>query len=188
MLVPGNWPDLLSFMAYLLLLFSTVGPVAILSRGKIRIELTEQAFRAIWTKRFILSKETDVELSWYSIIDYVYQEDRGLDSFKLTLTEGRQFEFYRYTYYPWNDDFEDFVKEFPEYLRVVELAGHQAIPEGKTEFESRSFRWVLVGMTILALGILINLVVNPDPATRWASLGVIFSGILFDWMKTTRRK
>lgn len=186
-LIPSDWPELLNFAAIAILFFSPIFPVTILSRGKIRIELTEDTFRTIWIKRFFLSNEPDVELSWNRVIDYVNQEDRGLDSFRLTLTDNQQFKFYRYTYFPQKDDFDKFLHQLPTFLQRVDLANERTIKRGKTEFQTRSFKWVLIGITVLAVGLLINTLVNPDSGTRWATIGVIFSGILFYWMQVTRK-
>ena len=185
--IPSDWPELLNFVAIAILFFSPIIPVTILSRGKIRIELTEYAFRTIWIKRFFLSKEPDVELHWNRVIDYVNQEDRGLDSFRLTLTNNQQFKFYRYTFFPQRDDFEKFIHQLPTFLQRVDLADKRTIKRGKTEFQTRSFKWVLIGMTILAAGLLINTLINPDSGTRWTTIGVIFSGILFYLMQANRK-
>ncbi len=185
-LIPRGWPDLVNFGTIAILFFAPIIPVTILSRGKIKVELTEQVFRTVWIKRFFLSNESNVEFSWNRIIDYVNQEDRGLDSFRLTLTNNQQFKFYRYTYYPQKDDFDKFLSQFPKFLKTVNLDNERVIEQGKTEFQTRSFRWVLVGLTILAVGLLVNMLMNPNSGTRWATFGVILSGILFYWIQATR--
>ncbi|MBK6265351.1 hypothetical protein JKA74_09900 [Marivirga sp. S37H4] len=186
-LIPRDWPDLVKFGIIAVLFFSPVIPVTILSRGRIRIDLTEEAFRFIWIKRFFLSKESNIELGWDRIIDYVNQEDRGLDSFRLTITNNQQLKFYRYTYFPQTDDFDKFLTQFPKFIKTVDLANERTIEQGKTEFQTRSFKRVLAVLTILAVGLLVNTLLNPDSGTRWASLGVIFLGILFYWMQATRK-
>jgi hypothetical protein len=186
-LIPRDWPDLVNFGTIAVLFFSPIIPVTILSRGKIRIELTEEAFRTIWVKRFFLSNEPNVELSWNRIIDYVNQEDRGLDSFRLTLTNNQQYKFFRYTYFPQKDDFNKFLSQLPGFIRSVNLADERTIEQGKTEFQTRSFRWVLIVLSVLAIGLLVNSLMNPSSGTRWTTLGVIFSGILFYWIQANRK-
>lgn len=186
-LIPRDWPEIVNFGTIAFLFFSPIIPVTILSRGTIRIELNDETFRTVWVRRFFLSRETNVELSWNRIIDYVNQEDRGLDSFKLTLTDNQHFKFYRYTYFPQKDDFEKFLTQFPKFIRSVNLANEGTIEQGKTEFQTQSFKWVLIGVTILAVGLLVNTLLNPNSGTRWATLGVIFSGILFYWIQATRK-
>jgi hypothetical protein len=185
---PTDWHFIPQYAIAFTLFFGPMYPVTILSRGQIKIELTEDALRTKWIKRFFLSKEKDVELSWNRIIDYVHQDDRGLDSFQLTLTKSQQYKFYRYTYYPQKDDYDKFLTQFPKYLRRVNSANTKTINQGKTDFQTRSFKWVLIGMTILAIGLLINTIINPDSETRWATIGIIFSAILFYWMQATRTK
>ncbi|MEP0365766.1 MAG: hypothetical protein ABJD58_02300 [Cyclobacteriaceae bacterium] len=186
-LIPRDWPSFLNFGTIAILFLFPIIPATLLSRGKIRIELTEDAFRTIWVKRFFLSSERNTELSWNRIIDYVIQEDRGLDSFRLTLTNNQQFKFYRYTCFPQKDDFDKFLSQLPSFIRSVNLADERTIEQGKTEFQTRSFKWVLIGLTILAVGLLVNALMNPNSGTRWATFGVIFSGILFYWIQATRK-
>ena len=186
-LIPRDWPSILHFGTIAILFLFPIIPATLLSRGKIRIELTEDAFRTIWVKRFFLSNERNVELNWNRIIDYVNQEDRGLDSFRLTLTNNQQFKFYRYTYFPQKDDFDKFLHYFPVFLQRVDLASERTIQQGKTEYQTRSFKWVLIGLTVLAIGLLVNTLMNPNSGIRWATLGVIFSGILFYWIQATRK-
>ncbi|MBX2964531.1 MAG: hypothetical protein KF845_00195 [Cyclobacteriaceae bacterium] len=186
-LIPRDWNDIASFITIAILFFAPIIPITIFSRGKIRIELTEEGFRTIWVKRFFLSSEPNIELNWNRIIDYVNQEDRGIGSFRLTLTDSQQFKFYRYTYFPQNDDFDKFLTQFPKFIKTVNFSNQKSIKEGRTEFQTRSFKWILSGLTILAIGLLVNTLMNPDSGTRWATLGVIFSGIIFYWIQATRK-
>ncbi|WP_420583273.1 hypothetical protein [Reichenbachiella sp.] len=186
--IPRDLPDFLSYVIIAILFLFPIIPTTLLSRGKIRVELAEDAFRTIWIRRFFLSNKQNIELDWNRVIDYVNQEDRGLDSFRLTLTNNQQYKFYRYTYFPQKDDFENFLYYLPVFLQKVELAKERTIEKGKTEFQSRSFKWVLIGLTIIAIGLLVNTLMNPNSGTRWASLGVIFSGIFFYWQQATRKK
>ena len=186
-LIPQNWPDWVNFGIISILFLGPMYPVTLLSRGKIQIELTEELFRTIWVRRFFLSRKPDIELHWDRIIDYVHQEDRGLDSFRLNLTNNQQFKFYRYTFYPQKDEFSKFLTQFPNFIQKINLDNSAPIELGKTEFQTRSFKRVLIGLTILATGLLIYTLLNPNSGTRWPTVGVIFSGILYYWIQATRR-
>jgi hypothetical protein len=186
-LIPSDWPDVVNFITIAVLFFAPIIPITIFSRGKIKIELTEESFRTIWIRRFFLGKDPNIELTWNRIIDYVNQEDRGIDSFRLTLTDNQQFKFYRYTYYPQNDDFDKFLTQFPKFIKTVNLGDQKSIEEGRTEFQTRSFKWILSILTILAVGLLVNALMNPNSGTRWTTFGVIFSGIIFYWIQATRK-
>jgi len=186
-LTPRDWPQYVDLGVIAILFFAPIIPVTIFSRGKIKIELTEEVFRTVWIRRFFLSREQNIELNWSRIIDFVNQEDRGLDSFRLTLTNNQQFKFYRYSYFPQKDDFDKFLAQLPKFIENVNLASTETIQQGQTEFQTKSFRWVLIGLTVLCIGLLVNTLMNPDSGTRWATLGVIFSGVIYYWSQANRK-
>ncbi|MEP5365933.1 MAG: hypothetical protein ABJQ37_18940 [Reichenbachiella sp.] len=133
-----------------------------------------------------MSKKPNIELSWDRIINYAYQEDRGLDSFRLTLTNNQQYKFYRLTYFPQKDEFDKFLDQFPKFIADEGNQTTRTIEQGRTEFQTPSFKWILIGMTVIASGLLINTLIDPDSGTTWPALGVIFTGILFYWTKVRR--
>lgn len=186
-LIPREWPSFVNFGTVAILFFAPILPVTILSRGKIKIELTDEAFRTIWVKRFFLSRESNIELGWDRIINYVNQEDRGLDSFRLTLTNNQQFKFYRYTYFPQKDDFQKFLTQFPKFINSISHSNSVAIEKGKTDFQTKSFKWLLIILTLIASGLLINKIINPNSGMSWPTLGVILTGILFYWNQAKKK-
>lgn len=186
-LIPNDWPDLVHFGAFAILFMTPPFISSILSRGKIRIELTEKSFKTIWIKRFFLSNEQDVELGWDRIIDYVHQENQGPDSFRMTLTNKQQFKFYRYSYFSQNDDFHEFLYHFPVFLQRVNSTNQRTIDQGITEYQTRSFRWVLIIISIIAVGLLINTLLYPETGSSMLKIGIIFSGILFYWSQATKK-
>jgi hypothetical protein len=124
-----------------------------LSRGEIEIELNEESFRHIWIKKFLFSKETDIELEWREIVNYVYEADRQFDSFKLELACKRQYKISRWRTAYGKDDFVDFINAFPKYAENLNKVKNLKIEKGES-FNELLIKWFMRTWAVIVLVIL----------------------------------
>ncbi|MFZ4740609.1 MAG: hypothetical protein ACOYLE_05550 [Bacteroidales bacterium] len=157
-----------------------------LSKSKIRIELTEESFKHIWVKRFIFSKEPDIKLDWNEIDNYFFENDRGFDSFQLTLNENKRYKITRYNHFPQHDDFYKFSIQFPKFINKVNTTENKSIKIGKTIFEEPLIKLFMFLATIVAVFILFYNLLYERNNTKWSSIGIMISGIIFYWMQVIR--
>jgi hypothetical protein len=60
--------------------------------GKVKVLFTDEGFVHIWQRRFILSWEKNIKISWDIVDNYVFQEDRTFDSFIINLTNKTRYK------------------------------------------------------------------------------------------------
>ncbi|HRN36699.1 MAG TPA: hypothetical protein PLV70_10220 [Flavobacteriales bacterium] len=173
----------LAYTAIVLLLGLGLFIASRLSTAKIRIQLDEHGFQHEWIKRFILSKEADIHLSWDQVIDYVFEEDRTFYKFELTLQGKLRYRFYRQTIWPTRDDFHKFKRDFPHLIHDIQSVAANDIIRGKTVFEKKWFKWVLAAMTIVILLLLVAAISNDNGSNSVWALGALACGALFYWTK-----
>lgn len=161
--------------------------VTILSRARIKIEMTDECFKHIWIRRFLFSREKDIELKWSQITDYVFDADKGFDSFQLTLPDHKRYKIYRYNYFPHKNDFARFHAQFPKNLIHINEINNKEINKGYTFYEEAGFKWLMVFMTAGAALIFGNKLLNPESGTSWGTLGVVGTAILFYWLQIRRK-
>lgn len=85
-----------------------------LSRGKIRIVLSEEGIKCNWERRFFLSFAKGWYASWRLIKSYFMYGDRSFDSFVLNFTNGCCFKFQRFNVFHIKDDYKKFISDFGE--------------------------------------------------------------------------
>jgi hypothetical protein len=154
-----------------------------LSNAKIHIKIDESGFHHLWVKRFIFSREPDIHLFWDQVVDYFFEEDRTYYKFQLTLEHKQRYRFYRQTIWPVKDDFHRFQRTFPKLLRNVGTTEAQQIVLGKTIYEERWFKWVLLFMSILVLLLLVSSAIHGEDGSNWGVLGMLAAAMIFYWIR-----
>jgi hypothetical protein len=185
--LPKGMNSIFSFILILGLFVGIAYLVTILSRARIKIEITDESFKHIWIRRFLFSREKDIEIKWSQIIDYVFEEDRGFDSFQLTLPDNKRYKIYRYNYLAQKDDFDKFNTQFPKNLRKINEINEDEIKEGKSFYQEAGFKWLMVFMTAGVAFIFADKLLNLESGTRWGTLGVLGTAILFYWLQIRKK-
>lgn len=96
-------------MAWLILSFSIS---YWLSRGKLRLVLSEEGIKCFWERRFFLSFSKGWYAMWKQTKSYFMYGDRGWDCFALNFTNGYCFRFRRINFLRLKDDYEKFESNF----------------------------------------------------------------------------
>ena len=110
------FPDHDKLLAYMSMVWMAVSLIISywLSRGKIRIVLSEEGIKCYWERRFSLSFAKGWYASWRLIKSYFMYGDRSFDSFVLNFTNGYCFKFHRFNVLRIKDDCEKFMSDFEE--------------------------------------------------------------------------
>lgn len=155
-----------------------------LSTARIIIHVDEGGFHHGWVKRFFFSREPDIHLPWDQVIDYFFEEDRTYFRFQLTLKGKQRYRFYRQTMWPVKDDFYRFQEDFPDLVRKAGSVGEHQVVLGKTIYEERWFKWVLLLMAVMVL----LLFVFGDYHENWGILAVMALSVAFYWTRVRTKE
>jgi hypothetical protein len=177
----GN--PIIPFIIFIGLLIGAGYLITILSRARVKIELTEEGFKHLWIRKFVFSRDKDIELKWSQIINYVYQEGRGYESFQLTLPENKRYKILRYNYFPQKDDFEKFISQFPGFINKLKESTDNKIEKGKSMFEEPAFKWIMIIFTAILTLLIINKILNPENSTSWIVCLCLSLIIGFYWIQ-----
>lgn len=159
-----------------------------LSTGKIRISIQEDGIRYLWIKRFFLSKEDNILINWEQIVSYLFEEDRGLQSFELDLTNGLRYKINRINHFPFNDDYKKFKHQFPTYIRNRNKMDNIKITKGKTVFEEANFKYVLYLMAMILVFLIYDKMSHLESETNWGTIALLFSIISIYFIKVKKNK
>lgn len=159
-----------------------------ISMGTIRVEIDESGFGHRWTKRFIFSSAIDIHLTWNIMIDYFFEKDRSFDRFQITLENSRRYRFYRQNMWPMKDDYEKFQKDFPSQISKFEAYSEHAIIRGKTIYEEKGFKWVLIFMSLAVLLLIANAVFEKGNTANSAAIGMLAAGVGFYWLQVRMKR
>jgi len=162
---------------------------ALIGQAKVKIVFTKEALLHIWEKRFLLSREKDVSIPWQIVENYVLEEDRTWDSFIINLSTKSRYKISRLNILPIKDDFDKLVKDFPrlssKFKNDIESDNDTSlnlIEEGKSKYETKSFKQSFYVLLISFLILCIFKIVDLGSLTSLWSLGVIGSAIGYYWM------
>lgn len=158
-----------------------------MSTAKIKIEMDERGFHHRWIKRFLFSREPDIDLTWAQVVDYFFEEDRTVCRFQLTLQHKQRYRFYRQTIWPTQDDLRKFQRDFPHVIRGMNTDAANDVVLGKTIYEENWFNWVMAVMSILTLLLLLNAFRDGGSSSQW-SLGTLAVAVLYYWLWVWRKK
>jgi len=112
---------ILQFLLQLILSFY----IAIkLSRAKSEVRLTEFGLVHIWKKRYLFSKEKSLKISWEIIKYSKLESDRAFDTFKVMLTENREYKIRQQNMTSTKDDFKKLTSEFHEVMDKYKTNQH----------------------------------------------------------------
>lgn len=103
--------SVLQFLAILLISFYIANHIGI---AKVKVIFSTEGIIHIWIRRFLLSWEKNIKISWDLVDNYVFQEDRTFDSFIINLTNKTRYKINKQNIFPIKDDFEKLVKDFPK--------------------------------------------------------------------------
>jgi len=177
----------LQILIFFVLMIGAGYLTTVLSRAKIRIELTEESFKHIWVKKFFFSRDKDIELNWSQILNYVFESDRGFDSFQLTLPEKKRYKVFRYNHFSQKDDFHNFEIQFPKFINKINATkDNKSIEKGRTIYEEPIFKLIMIFTTFVVLFLISYNILNPENNTNWSALGVSVAATGFYWMQIIR--
>jgi hypothetical protein len=95
--------SILQFLAILLISFYIANQIGM---AKVKVIFTNEGIAHVWIRRFFLSWESNIEISWDLVDNYVFQEDRTFDSFIINLTNKTRYKINRLNVLPIKDDFK----------------------------------------------------------------------------------
>ena len=160
-------------------------------QAKIKSVFTKEAFLHIWKRRFLFSWEKDLIIPWKIVDSYVIEEDRTWDSFIINLSTETRYKISRLNILSIKDDFDKLVKDFPRLSNEFKENGSDTslnlITEGKSKYESKSFRQSLYILLTVLLILCIIKIINSDSLISLWSLGVIGSAIAYYWLMMKRK-
>jgi hypothetical protein len=163
----------------------------LLGQARAKIVFTKEALLHIWERRFLFSWEKDVIIPWKIVESYVIEEDRTWDSFIINLSTETRYKISRLNILSIKDDFDKLVKDFPRLSNEFKENGSDTslnlITEGKSKYESKSFRQSLYILLTVLLILCIIKIINSDSLISLWSLGVIGSAIAYYWLMMKRK-
>ena len=163
----------------------------LLGQARAKIVFTKEALLHIWERRFLFSWEKDVIIPWKIVDSYVIEEDRTWDSFIINLSTETRYKISRLNILSIKDDFDKLVKDFPRLSNEFKENGSDTslnlITEGKSKYESKSFRQSLYILLTVLLILCIIKIINSDSLISLWSLGVIGSAIAYYWLMMKRK-
>lgn len=169
----------------------------LIGRAKIKIVFTKEAFLHIWETQFLFSWQKDISIPWGIVNNYVFEEDRAWDSFIINLSTKTRYKINRLNILPIKDDFDRFIKDFPhlsnKFKKEIErdnnnMESENLIAEGKSKYESKSFRQSFYILLIAFLILLIIIIFNSGLHSNLWLLGAIAIAIGYYWLMIKMRK
>jgi hypothetical protein len=175
--------EILNFLFIIIVLAFSLVASYYLSTGKIKIILTEEAIKHIWTRRFILSFSKNFKIPWNMVESYEFHEDRTFDSYFINLNIKRRYRINQINLFPIKDDFKKLIREFPmvanKIRRIENPTNPVLINHAQSLYSTKTFTMIFYLMTGIFGLLLIVAFLNPSSETNWSSFGVIGFGLLF---------
>lgn len=176
--------EIISILQFLAVFVTSVYLAHLIGMAKAKVTFTEQGFIHTWKRKFLFSWEKDIRLPWEIVDNYLFHEDRTLDSFYINLTTKKRYKINQLNVLPINDDFKKLIKDFPRLSNKYKTGTDtnietQTIKEGKSIYANKGFKWIFYILTLGFIILLLTKILNPESETTWSSLGVIGTGLLF---------
>ena len=175
--------EFISIIQFIAIFVSSFYLAHMIGMAKAKVLFTDEGYIHIWERRFFLSSEKTIKISWYEIDSYVFQKDRTFDSLIFNLTTKRRYKINRLNILPINDDFKKLLKDFTRLeneFREGQISNSKVtINEGETIYASKAFKWIFYFMLGGFVILLTGKIINSESGSTWSSLGVIGSAILF---------
>jgi len=175
---------IISILQFLAVFVTSVYLAHLIGMAKAKVTFTEQGFIHTWKRRFLFSWEKDIRIPWEIVDNYLFHEDRTLDSFYINLTTKKRYKINQLNVLPINDDFKKLIKDFPRlsnrYKKGIDSNNEKiTIKEGKSIYSSKGFKWIFYFLTLGFIILLLTKILKPESDSTWSSLGVIGTGLLF---------
>ena len=176
--------EIISILQFLAIFVTSVYLAHLLGMAQAKVTFTEQGFIHTWKRRFLFSREKDIRIPWELVDNYLFHEDRTLDSFYINLTTKKRYKINQLNVLPINDDFKKLIKDFPRLSNKYKTGTNsniktKTIKEGKSIYAHKGFKWILYIFMLVFIILLLTKLLNPEAETTWSSLGVIGTGLLF---------
>ena len=176
--------EIISILQFLAVLVTSVYLAHVIGMAQAKVTFTEQGFIHTWKRRFLFSCEKDIIIPWEIVDNYLFHEDKTLDSFYINLTTKKRYKINQLNVLPINDDFKKLIKDFPRLSNKYKTGTDsniktKTIKEGKSIYANKGFKWILYIFMIVFIILLLTKIFNPESGTTWGSLGVIGTGLLF---------
>lgn len=118
----NNFPKQEGFSSFLLftgILISSLLLARLVSVATIKVVFTEETFLHIWKRRFILSREKDIEIPWTMVEKCYFESFRTVDSIVVNLKNKTKYKINRQNFFPDNDDFRKLSEDFPKFIKSI---------------------------------------------------------------------
>jgi hypothetical protein len=176
--------EIISVIQFLAVFVTSVYLAHLIGMAQAKVTFTEQGFIHTWKRRFLFSREKDIRIPWELVDNYLFHEDRTLDSFYINLTTKKRYKINQLNVLPINDDFKKLIKDFPRLSNKYKIGTSsnietKTINEGKSIYANKEFKWIFYIFTLGFIILLLTKILNPESETTWSSLGVIGTGLLF---------
>ena len=161
-----------------------------IGQAKAKVIFTEEAFLHIWMRKFFLSFEKNIKITWNLIDNYVYDVDRAFDSFTINLKNNTRYQIKRLNFFTINDDFDKFRKNFPilanQYKNqtLIETDSEaKKIEEGESIYSTKGFKRGFYLGLVLFIILIVFILTTPNSKPNWTNLGIIGSALGFYFMQ-----
>ncbi len=176
--------EIISILQFLAVFVSSFYLAHLIGMAQAKVRFTQQGFIHTWKRRFLFSWEKDIKIPWEIVDNYLFHEDRTLDSFYINLTTKKRYKINQLNVFPINDDFKKLIKDFPRLSNKYKIGTGsnietKTINEGKSIYAHKGFKWIFYILTLGFIILLLTKILNPELETTWSSLGVIGTGLLF---------
>ncbi len=176
--------EIISILQFLAVFVSSFYLAHLIGMAQAKVTFTQQGFIHTWKRRFLFSWEKDIKIPWEIVDNYLFHEDRTLDSFYINLTTKKRYKINQLNVFPINDDFKKLIKDFPRLSNKYKIGTGsnietKTINEGKSIYAHKGFKWIFYILTLGFIILLLTKILNPELETTWSSLGVIGTGLLF---------
>lgn len=131
----------------------------LIGKAKIKILMTDEGFFHIWERKFLLSFEQNIKISWDLIKDYVIEEHRYIDCFTINLNINKRYKISRLSNPFIKDDYDKFLDDFPQisnrFKGNMNQSNKSPIVKGLSFYESKEFKWFIYFIILAIILILI---------------------------------
>jgi len=185
--------EIISILQFLAVIVTSVYLAHLIGMAQVKVTFSKQGLVHTWKRRFLFSWEKEIIIPWEIVDNYLFHEDRTLDSFYINLTTKKRYKINQLNILPINDDFKKLIKDFPVLSNKYKLGTDsniemKTIKEDKSIYSNKGFKWLLYILTIGFIILLLTKILNPESKTTWSSLGIIGTGLMFYGTMIKERK
>lgn len=148
------------------------------------IGISKKGLKMNWSNQFLFHNKVDYDILFSDIKEYVFENNRNYDIFKLTLKDNSKIVIHRDIFY-YKDDFQLFKNDFIEKIKEVNRdneANENTIQEGQSFYETKAA--IVVSYILIAVLIAIPIVIfifqlDWRKPSLFASLGSLYLGVIY---------